>query len=67
MMTNSYGNKKFDAANEKARNALMRGPVFSWGQRVRGREDFFSLDLYVLSSYSHMVPIRFPKFSSYFS
>jgi hypothetical protein len=28
MVTNSFGKKKFHAANEKAQHALMRGPVF---------------------------------------
>jgi len=42
MATNSFGNKKFHATNEKAHHALMRGPVFFlWGGGKEGGMDFF--------------------------
>jgi len=61
MMTNSYGNKNFHAANEKAQHARMRGTVFFLGaEREGGREDFFSacsLCALIMFSYgSHQVP-----------
>ncbi len=51
MATNSFGNKKFHAINEKAHHALMRGPVFFPLGRGKG-EGFFSL----ISWGSQMVP-----------
>jgi len=50
MATNSFGNKKFHATNEKAHHALMRGPVFFlWGGGKEGGMDFFGGDFSLFS------------------
>jgi hypothetical protein len=64
MATNSFGNKKFHASNEKAHHALMRGPVFFlWGGGKEGGMDFFGVEFFLVfmgfpngSSTSQLVP-----------
>ncbi len=60
MVTNSFGNKKFPVANEKAQHALTRGSVLSfqgWGERNVLVFSMFPSD----SQKVPQVPKLFPK------
>jgi hypothetical protein len=61
MVTNSFGNKKFHAADEKAQHALMRGTVFSFQGWGRGRNFLFFFMFPSDSQRVPQVPKLFPK------
>jgi hypothetical protein len=65
MVTNSFGNKKFHAAGEKAQHALMRGTVFSfqgWGGGGGVGRNFLFFSMFPSDSLKvPQVPKLFPK------